>query len=82
MPEVQAEKNAKSERRFDRQVRVLPWCSPATRCIGPPGHDRFGRDPKADVAALNEGLVVLGPVGDTLLGLEQALAEGSSSAKW
>jgi hypothetical protein len=69
LSERQTEEQPKSERAFDCPVRVLLRGPAATGWLRVPSFERLSPDPAGDVAALNEGLAVLGPVRDSRLRL-------------
>ncbi|MFT5152437.1 MAG: hypothetical protein ACI841_002435, partial [Planctomycetota bacterium] len=69
LPERQVIDQPDGQRSFDGEVRVLAGCSTLSGWLCIPCLDRFGGDPESDVTALNEGVVVFGPVGDTVAGL-------------
>jgi len=77
LPEREVAEQTQGERGFDRQVGVLRLATATFGGLGVPVVDGVLRNPKRDAAALDEGLVVLGPVGYSVLGLVLRVDSGS-----
>ena len=72
----QPEHLPKGERCLDGQVRILLRSSFASGRLCSPSLNRPGLDPQSDVTPLDEGLVVFGPVGDSILRLVHRVDSG------
>ena len=69
LAEREVEERTQGERGLDRQVGVLRLTAATFGGLGVPVVDGVLRKPERDVAALDEGLVVLSPVRDAVAGL-------------
>ena len=69
LAEGQVEYEPKRERSLDGDVGVLPLAATSADGLCVPAFDGVGSEPDGEIAATDERTVVLGPVGDAVLGL-------------